>query len=867
MPPRTKTVSQAHTQQGSAPKPSATAKGGPTDKLGLALSGGGLRAAFFHVGVLETLADLDRLRRVEIISAVSGGSIVAVMYALRLKQELAKKGGTLDKQGYVDVVKDIRERLQTGAKKNLRTRLFINPWALLPIMLGKQSLAGRMGWLFERHFFSPLLNGTHGTHIPLSELLTHQQEALDGGIERHNTHQRSKQDGTSTARVFLNATCLNSGWSYLFTANEVGDAGYGYFRIGDSDRIQALKCLTDTDRPGELSRRLEETEVSGWSRLRMHVWRRLSPSGVQNPRVSKAAELRDRLGISEAQWKRIVGIAVALGRLRALVESCQVVEPAGAGFLTKSGRLLLSKILARRSGAQDSGYSLGVIAGCDADRLVSTLVGLSFRDLRRLEDLAYWLSEYSNPTTGTKAGGDQAWRTHLAALLEEELNSLDSDFSLSKTMDQGYDLTAIEGLASVVVEVYWLRCAANASPTLRKDMEELTIGIAAGASACFPPVIPPMMLYGVYDDLVVSRLGLVDGGVYDNLGLDALVDQGCSRLIISDAGVAFEPRERAARGVLGGAGRSIETLMNAAAKRHADRFQVRARVGALLRQARSAHGEAKDLALAIARALKAHGLAEIIHVQIDPPFPQSATGTECADLLGRVRTDLDSFSDIEMTELIGHGRQRSAQELEKAGYASSADPSDLGVPLGDVAEDRRRRTLLVAHHRFFRGPRLYPKLSLGAVLGAAALLGPLGGAHQAAKLAPILLSMTGSAIAGALRSSLTYLTSVMPEGIVTTARQLVGWASSPTPWVFLALLGWWVGVVWAGRRPAPGAKRVRARRRLATGAKNLRVYFVWLLFPFVLLVALGVSLAALCAFLLSYPAMRYGRIPTLRKGR
>jgi predicted acylesterase/phospholipase RssA len=53
-------------------------------KVGLALSGGGFRAAFFHVGVLARLAD------VEALSCVSGGSILGALYYLELRRELMK---------------------------------------------------------------------------------------------------------------------------------------------------------------------------------------------------------------------------------------------------------------------------------------------------------------------------------------------------------------------------------------------------------------------------------------------------------------------------------------------------------------------------------------------------------------------------------------------------------------------------------------------------------------------------------------------------------------------------------------------------------------------------------------------------------
>lgn len=51
-------------------------------KIGLAFSGGGYRAAAYHIGVLRTLYKLGILDKVDVISSVSGGSIVAAYYAL-----------------------------------------------------------------------------------------------------------------------------------------------------------------------------------------------------------------------------------------------------------------------------------------------------------------------------------------------------------------------------------------------------------------------------------------------------------------------------------------------------------------------------------------------------------------------------------------------------------------------------------------------------------------------------------------------------------------------------------------------------------------------------------------------------------------
>ena len=49
----------------------------PDDTVGLALSGGGIRSATFCLGVLQALAACDRLRRLDILSSVSGGGYMA----------------------------------------------------------------------------------------------------------------------------------------------------------------------------------------------------------------------------------------------------------------------------------------------------------------------------------------------------------------------------------------------------------------------------------------------------------------------------------------------------------------------------------------------------------------------------------------------------------------------------------------------------------------------------------------------------------------------------------------------------------------------------------------------------------------------
>src|SRR3989442_1211766 len=50
-------------------------------KIGLALSGGGSRAIAFHLGCLRALHDRGILDKVGVLSGVSGGSVIAALYA------------------------------------------------------------------------------------------------------------------------------------------------------------------------------------------------------------------------------------------------------------------------------------------------------------------------------------------------------------------------------------------------------------------------------------------------------------------------------------------------------------------------------------------------------------------------------------------------------------------------------------------------------------------------------------------------------------------------------------------------------------------------------------------------------------------
>ena len=82
--------------------------------IGLALSGSGLKAGLFHIGMLARLAELDILRQIDVISAAGGGAIVAALYHLHLKRVLDTEGDIETDRLFAiiaDVERDLNERL------------------------------------------------------------------------------------------------------------------------------------------------------------------------------------------------------------------------------------------------------------------------------------------------------------------------------------------------------------------------------------------------------------------------------------------------------------------------------------------------------------------------------------------------------------------------------------------------------------------------------------------------------------------------------------------------------------------------------------------------------------------------------------
>ena len=186
-------------------------------KLGLALSGGGFRASFFHIGVLAQLAEIGLLRRVEVISTVSGGSIVGALYYLHVKRLLeSKPDAEIADADYADIVRAIVDDFFAGTQRNLRARTFADLRKNVQMNRRTYSRSDRIGELYEESFYSDFRERP-GEPLEMREL-----KIGDLDPEADNPRRAAK-----VPILLLNATVLNDGHAWRFEAARMGEPPRG----------------------------------------------------------------------------------------------------------------------------------------------------------------------------------------------------------------------------------------------------------------------------------------------------------------------------------------------------------------------------------------------------------------------------------------------------------------------------------------------------------------------------------------------------------------------------------------------------------------------------------------------------------------
>ncbi len=211
----------------------------PTDKLGLALSGGGFRAALFHIGVLARLAELDLLKHVQVLSTVSGGSIVGALYYIKLKQLLEgtrPDGLKPSKNAYIQVVQELEHEFLRGVQTNLLVRTLLNPFKNAKMLLSDDfSRSDRLSELYHETFYMPAWSQQTQSFSDwlLDVLCIKDTRAIflkdlkiypPGMQVGFDIRAYNKTAEYKIPMLAINATTLNSGEHWKFTASSAGVA-------------------------------------------------------------------------------------------------------------------------------------------------------------------------------------------------------------------------------------------------------------------------------------------------------------------------------------------------------------------------------------------------------------------------------------------------------------------------------------------------------------------------------------------------------------------------------------------------------------------------------------------------------------------
>jgi len=191
-------------------------------KIGLSLSGGGSRAIAFHLGCLRALHKLNILEKVEVISGVSGGAVLAALYGYSEDsfEEFERKLLNLLSNG-----------LQIGILKELLNPLFLIPCLvnnLLAIIVGFINLVLKVLLVILSKIIKldiwPLWEKSL---TPLPRIWT-RTKAFENYLDKKLFNQKELESKTrDNIKIVLNACELRTGTAFRFGNIESGCWRYG----------------------------------------------------------------------------------------------------------------------------------------------------------------------------------------------------------------------------------------------------------------------------------------------------------------------------------------------------------------------------------------------------------------------------------------------------------------------------------------------------------------------------------------------------------------------------------------------------------------------------------------------------------------
>lgn len=205
-------------------------------ELGLALSGGGYRAAAFHLGTMRKLHELGLLHRVEALSTVSGGSIVGAAWLLH--------------EGDFD---SFEKKMNAALRRSTLGRILRSPVFLIPVILFLVIFGGLM--FDQQPVAMPPWSRTlicvcmlivlvlfHHFFNPLSWLKVRAYKKLFFG-------EATLEQLRASPKIAINATNLETGLPWIFSRDYMNDSTYHhkykiFFKPGGFKVAQAVASST-----------------------------------------------------------------------------------------------------------------------------------------------------------------------------------------------------------------------------------------------------------------------------------------------------------------------------------------------------------------------------------------------------------------------------------------------------------------------------------------------------------------------------------------------------------------------------------------------------------------------------------------------
>ena len=234
----------------------------PENLVGLAFSGGGIRSATYHLGVLQALHDMKQLKKVDYLSTVSGGSYIAGWMLAHLGKPLDDEYGNLvqtpDQGVLLDPHQDFVTHLRHHAGFIKEGGFWEGPklawgylWRLIPYYI----------WDLGLHIKTP---PNIGNELHLFTPYQHRIEATYLRGKRETPLTRLNRKDVDAPYLIINGNLVNRGrpraypnevdrpyrdnYNFEFTRDYTGSDGLGYVQSAGFG-LPVVEAQTEDGKP------------------------------------------------------------------------------------------------------------------------------------------------------------------------------------------------------------------------------------------------------------------------------------------------------------------------------------------------------------------------------------------------------------------------------------------------------------------------------------------------------------------------------------------------------------------------------------------------------------------------------------------